>query len=265
MKLIASGVANWAAIVRSPSFSRSSSSQTTTIRPRRISSIASSIDENARWISAGSSELSVTCSGICSFLRLKALHEPLHVAGDHVHLEVDLARPRPARRAWSARASPGSARPRSRPRRGRRREADAVDGRPSRARRRSGRARRGAATRSRRAKPSSLDRRDLAGPVDVARTRWPPSGSPARSARLEVDRRAGARAPRAWSATGSGSSRRPRRRRRDADATVRQAPLDRHRVARGELGGEPGPDPQARAVVAPLDLLDRSDLAHDAR
>ena len=34
MKLIASGVANCAAIVRSPSFSRSSSSQTTTIRPR---------------------------------------------------------------------------------------------------------------------------------------------------------------------------------------------------------------------------------------
>jgi len=43
MKLIASGVANWAAIVRSPSFSRFSSSQTTTIRPRRISSIASSM------------------------------------------------------------------------------------------------------------------------------------------------------------------------------------------------------------------------------
>ena len=47
MKLIASGVTNWAAIVRSPSFSRSSSSQTTTIRPARISSIASSIAANA--------------------------------------------------------------------------------------------------------------------------------------------------------------------------------------------------------------------------
>ena len=46
MKLTASGVANWAAIVRSPSFSRVSSSQTTTIRPRRISSIASSIVAN---------------------------------------------------------------------------------------------------------------------------------------------------------------------------------------------------------------------------
>ena len=46
MKLIDSGVANSAAIVRSPSFSRSSSSQTTTIRPARMSSIASSMVEN---------------------------------------------------------------------------------------------------------------------------------------------------------------------------------------------------------------------------
>ncbi len=40
MKLMASGVTNWAAMVRSPSFSRSSSSTTTSIRPPRISSIA---------------------------------------------------------------------------------------------------------------------------------------------------------------------------------------------------------------------------------
>jgi hypothetical protein len=46
MKLTASGVANWAAITRSPSFSRLSSSQTMTMRPARISSIASSIVEN---------------------------------------------------------------------------------------------------------------------------------------------------------------------------------------------------------------------------
>ena len=39
MKLIASGVANWAARVRSPSFSRSSASQTTTILPSRMSSM----------------------------------------------------------------------------------------------------------------------------------------------------------------------------------------------------------------------------------
>ena len=46
MKLTASGVTNCAAIVRSPSFSRSSSSTTTTNRPERISSIASSIEAN---------------------------------------------------------------------------------------------------------------------------------------------------------------------------------------------------------------------------
>ena len=46
MKLIASGVANCAASVRSPSFSRSSASQTTTIRPARMSSMASSIVAN---------------------------------------------------------------------------------------------------------------------------------------------------------------------------------------------------------------------------
>ncbi len=46
MNAIASGVANCAAIVRSPSFSRSAASTTTTIRPRRISSTASSTVAN---------------------------------------------------------------------------------------------------------------------------------------------------------------------------------------------------------------------------
>ena len=46
MKLIASGVANWAATVRSPSFSRSAASTTTTNRPWRMSSIASSTVAN---------------------------------------------------------------------------------------------------------------------------------------------------------------------------------------------------------------------------
>ena len=43
MNVIASGVANCAAIVRSPSFSRSAASTTTTNLPWRMSSIASSI------------------------------------------------------------------------------------------------------------------------------------------------------------------------------------------------------------------------------
>jgi hypothetical protein len=46
MKLTASGVANCAAITRSPSFSRSGSSTTTTIFPLRMSSTASSIVAN---------------------------------------------------------------------------------------------------------------------------------------------------------------------------------------------------------------------------
>ena len=58
MKLIASGVANWAAIVRSPSFSRSSSSQTTTIRPARMSSIASSMVANGLPAHPASTSLS---------------------------------------------------------------------------------------------------------------------------------------------------------------------------------------------------------------
>src|ERR1700753_2704607 len=46
MKLIASGVTNSAASVRSPSFSRSSSSTTTTIRPALNSATASATSAN---------------------------------------------------------------------------------------------------------------------------------------------------------------------------------------------------------------------------
>ena len=58
MKLIASGVANSAAIVRSPSFSRSSSSTTITILPWRMSSIASSMVANGALLSS----ISFQCS-----------------------------------------------------------------------------------------------------------------------------------------------------------------------------------------------------------
>ncbi len=51
MKLIASGVTNWAAMVRSPSFSRSASSTTITNLPERKSSIAASIVENGEMVS----------------------------------------------------------------------------------------------------------------------------------------------------------------------------------------------------------------------
>src|SRR5213593_2879171 len=50
MKLIASGVTFSAAIMRSPSFSRSSSSTMTIMRPSCISAIASSIVANCIWL-----------------------------------------------------------------------------------------------------------------------------------------------------------------------------------------------------------------------
>src|SRR6185436_18823697 len=69
MKLIASGVTNWAAMTRSPSFSRSSSSTTTTILPAAMSSRAASMVANSMSVRAG--------------------NELLHVLGQHVDLEID--------------------------------------------------------------------------------------------------------------------------------------------------------------------------------
>ena len=57
MKLIASGVTHSAAITRSPSFSRSGESTTTTIRPARTSAIASSTVANGESSSSGYSSL----------------------------------------------------------------------------------------------------------------------------------------------------------------------------------------------------------------
>src|SRR5262245_9488055 len=75
MKLMISGVTLEAAIVRSPSFSRSSSSTTTTIRPARMSSMASGMALKGMLLDGRS----VLAEG----------EEPLHVLGDDVHLEVD--------------------------------------------------------------------------------------------------------------------------------------------------------------------------------
>src|SRR5438067_13074124 len=69
MKLIASGVTKSAASRRSPSFSRSSASASTTMRPRRMSSINS-------W--------AVCMRLFCHFAR----EHPLDVARDHVDLEI---------------------------------------------------------------------------------------------------------------------------------------------------------------------------------
>src|SRR3954453_23206770 len=69
MKLIASGVTNWAAMTRSPSFSRASSSTTTTMRPAAMSSSAASMVANSISVRLG--------------------NELLHVLGEDVDLEVD--------------------------------------------------------------------------------------------------------------------------------------------------------------------------------
>src|SRR3990172_5135016 len=87
MKLIASGVANWAAIVRSPSFSRSGSSTTTTNLPFLVSSSASSIVANGEtswteWARAGIAPM-VRMSGLET-----AQEQLLDVLREHVNLEV---------------------------------------------------------------------------------------------------------------------------------------------------------------------------------
>src|SRR3954447_10433273 len=71
MKLMASGVTNCAAITRSPSFSRSSSSTTTTIRPEAMSSSASSMVAN-----------------LMSSLVAMRRHQFLDVLGHDVHFQV---------------------------------------------------------------------------------------------------------------------------------------------------------------------------------
>ena len=66
MKLIASGVANWAAMTRSPSFSRSGASTTTTNLPWRMSSIASSMVAKGEdtGVSSWSRRMIVTAAGV---------------------------------------------------------------------------------------------------------------------------------------------------------------------------------------------------------
>src|SRR6478672_10864907 len=89
MKLTASGVTNCAAIVRSPSFSRSSSSTTTTNRPARISSIASSTDE--KTVLGASALIGSSYPGRVGLLRAAEtwLQQALDVLSEDVDFEVD--------------------------------------------------------------------------------------------------------------------------------------------------------------------------------
>ena len=93
MKLTASAVTCWAAITRSPSFSRSSSSTRITMRPARMSATMSSIGEMATGGKAVIQRLSQKRGGWLG----SAGHRPghrrtehaLHVARDQVDFQVD--------------------------------------------------------------------------------------------------------------------------------------------------------------------------------
>src|SRR3984957_17113641 len=83
MKLMASGVTNWAAMVRSPSFSRSSSSTRMTILPARMSAMAPAM----RSVSLGSMVRGMGLGGCASG---RSCGQPgSHVPREQVHLEVD--------------------------------------------------------------------------------------------------------------------------------------------------------------------------------
>jgi len=77
MKLMSSAVTSSAAIVRSPSFSLSSSSQTMTILPALMSSMMSSIGLNG-----------ILDAPLELFLNHPRLQQPLHVLAYHVRLQV---------------------------------------------------------------------------------------------------------------------------------------------------------------------------------
>src|SRR5262245_40934808 len=95
MKFTASGVTLSAAMTRSPSFSRSSSSTTTRIRPARISSTPSSIVTKSRLPSSltlvpspGTTSTGGSISPRSSHPLASSRESPLHVLADHVHLQV---------------------------------------------------------------------------------------------------------------------------------------------------------------------------------
>ncbi len=96
MKLMASGVAIWAGITRSPSFSRSSSSTRMNIRPLRASSMISSIEDRkrvspaARVMSCFETSEGLTLSFGAFFIRVLSFlaKQARNISGQRVHLKV---------------------------------------------------------------------------------------------------------------------------------------------------------------------------------
>src|ERR1700709_2033743 len=95
MNAISSGVASSAAKMRSPSFSRSSSSMTTTALPDLTSAIARSTESRRReLVMRRRSRSRTTGRGLWRPQRsggrsLSGLHQSGDVLGEHVHLQVD--------------------------------------------------------------------------------------------------------------------------------------------------------------------------------
>src|SRR3989304_3452115 len=93
MKLMASGVTRSAAIVRSPSFSRSSSSTTITIRPSRISLMALSMLSKAMDVSRPDLREPLLAEEFVgqgrSVLHDLAGEQPFEIATQQVHLDID--------------------------------------------------------------------------------------------------------------------------------------------------------------------------------
>src|ERR1043166_4006910 len=93
MKLMRSGVTSWAAQTRSPSFSRSSSSATTTSLPLRTSSMACSMVPKGiviRGQGAGGSAARACTTAPCPLLpaHFSLLHECPDVLPDHISLHI---------------------------------------------------------------------------------------------------------------------------------------------------------------------------------
>src|SRR5690606_619333 len=89
MKLTASGVTFSAAMIRSPSFSRSSSSTTTTNLPARMSSMASSMRSNSGRGAGTVIWRQLLSRAAGSGERGVGAQQPLHVFADDVGFQVD--------------------------------------------------------------------------------------------------------------------------------------------------------------------------------
>ena len=252
MKLTASGVANCAAITRSPSFSRSSPSQTTTMRPRRISSIASSIVENG--LSPASARRPLSCCVSVIWLTLAPFRRMVPPTAPRTSPRCRTRRsacvpapasPRLVRSSvsgiseTSTQSSPSSATVRLTPL-----ERDRALARPRSAAAR-GRARRGGAGRSR---PRSTETTSPT-PSTWPWTMWPPSRSEACIASSRLTRPPASRPPSAVTSSVwfIASVSKPSA---SASVAVRQTPLTATESPSAISRAERGRDAQPRALAA---------------